>query len=98
MRICLVSARFPPQRCGVGDYTFFLACSLAESGQTVHVLTSEGDLNGELYPLPPNVHVHRIVNSWRMTALPKIISYLRSLQAEILVIQYSPHAFHRRGL
>ncbi len=98
MRVCLLSARFPPQRCGVGDYTYFLAGALARLGHDVEVLTGPGDLDESLYPLPPNVQVHRVIDSWGTGGLPEILRYLRKLAPDLLVIQYAPHAFDRRGI
>ncbi len=98
MRICLLSARFPPQRCGVGDYTYFLACALARIGFTVDVLTSKGALDEVLYPFPPSVHVHRTIGSWGPRGLPGALRYLHKLNPQVLVIQYTPHAYERRGI
>jgi glycosyltransferase involved in cell wall biosynthesis len=98
MRICLLSARFPPQRCGVGDYTYFLAVALARIGYDVHVLTSVGEVDESLYPLPPNANVHRVIRSWGTRGLPEILRHLRKLDPHVLLIQYSPHAFDRRGI
>ncbi len=98
MRICLLSARFPPQHCGVGDYTCFLAGALARIGFDVDVLTATGERDELLYPLPPNVHVHRVINDWGTKRLPYVIRYLRKLDPQVLLIQYAPHAFDRRGI
>ena len=98
MRICLLSARFPPQRCGVGDYTCFLAGALACVGHDVHVLTRAGELDEAHYPLPPNARVHRVIHNWGTGGLPEVLRYLRELAPDLLVIQYAPHAFDRRGI
>jgi len=98
MRICLLSARFPPQRCGVGDYTCFLAGALGQIGHDVDVLTGVGELDESLYPLPPNVHVHRVINDWGINRVPDVIRYLRDLGPQVLLLQYAPHAFDRRGI
>src|SRR5690242_19418076 len=98
MRICLITARFPPQRCGIGDYTFFLASALVRVGHTVDVLTGVGELDELLYPLPEGVRVHRLIGNWGASGLPGIVRHVRNLDPEALVIQYSPHAFDRRGI
>ena len=98
MKICLLSARFPPQRCGVGDYTCYLACALARVGHDVDVITCAGLVDDMLYPLPPNVHVRRVVSSWTITGLPDVLRHLRKVEPELLLIQYTPHAFQRRGI
>lgn len=98
VKICLLSARFPPQRCGIGDYTHFLGTALAAIGHEVHVLTVEGDLDLALYPLHPNLRVKRVVGSWGLRGLPAVIRWLRDMRPEVLVIEYGPHAFELRGL
>jgi glycosyltransferase involved in cell wall biosynthesis len=98
MKICLLSARFPPQRCGVGDYTCFLADALARVGHDVDVLTGAGELDESLYALPLNVRVHRVVDSWATKRLPDVITHLRKLDPQVLLIQYAPHAFDHRGI
>lgn len=98
MRICLLSARFPPQRCGVGDYTYFLAGALGSLGHEVHVLTAAGEGDSPLYPLHHRVTLHRLVSSWSAGGLPHLVSSIKRIDPQVLVIQYSPHSFDRRGL
>ncbi len=98
MHLCLLSARFPPQHCGVGDYTYFLAVALARLGHEVDVLTGAGELDESLYPLPLSVRVHRAVDSWAAKRLPDIATYLRKLGPQVLLIQYAPHALDHRGI
>src|SRR5215831_20325489 len=98
MKICILSASFPPQRNGVGDYTCFLARALAERGNEVAVLTSVGDLDNVLYPLPSGVAVHRLFKSWGVWELSGILKHLREQSPDVLLIQYVPHAFDRRGI
>src|SRR5713226_6821574 len=98
VKICLVSARFPPQRCGVGDYTCFLGRALARAGHNVDVLTGVGELDELLYPLPSNVQVHRVIGSWGSDGLRDVVRHLRNLDPQVLLIQYTPHAFDRRGI
>lgn len=98
MKICLLSARFPPQRCGVGDYTYFLANALARIGHEVDVLTAAGDLDELLYPLPASVRVHRVIANWGTRGLRALIKHIRELSPDTLLIQYTPHSFDRRGI
>jgi len=98
VRVCLVSAKFPPQRCGVGDYTAYLAGALAKIGHEVDVVTSKGDLDLTLYPSVPNVSVHRVVHTWGARGLPQLIRYIKRLDTTSLLIQYTPHSFDRRGI
>lgn len=98
MKICLLSARFPPQRCGVGDYTYSLACGLARGGHEVDVLTAVGELDESLNPLPSKVRVHRVIPTWGVNGLPNILTNIRLLRPDLLLIQYAPTAYDRRGI
>ena len=98
MRICLLSARFPPDRCGVGDYTYFLGTALARCGYDVHVLTSVGGTDHALYPADENLCVHRVVHRWGVRGIPEVLRCLGRLDPQLLLIQYAPHSFNRRGL
>ncbi len=46
MRILLVTGKFPPEPCGVGDYTARLAAELARRGHEVGVFSSKSGLGG----------------------------------------------------
>lgn len=61
-------------------------------------MTSAGQVDDALYPLPANVHVHRVVTSWRVSGLRDVLKKLWELKPEWLFIQYTPHAFQRRGI
>ncbi len=98
IRVCLCSSHFPPDRGGVGDYTYFLASALARIGYDVQVLTTVGDADPVLYPAAPGVAVHRVVKSWGLRGLPRILQTVGALESDALVIQYAPHAFDRRGI
>jgi glycosyltransferase involved in cell wall biosynthesis len=98
MRVCLLSARFPPDLDGNGDYTYFLASALARLGCDVYVLTSVGEFSHGLYPLVPELRVTRLVKSWGIRGVLDIVRAVRGLDPDVLVVQYTPHAFHPRGM
>ncbi len=97
-RVCLLSPHFPPDLSGLGDYTYCLARALTEVGYEVQVLTSVGDLDDVLYPPPRGVLVHRVVRAWGMGGLWQILRTVRRLHCDALMLQYTPHAFDRRGI
>jgi len=98
VRVALVSARFPPQSCGVGDYTYHVAAALAHQGLEVHVVTSLGTLDETLYPLPASVRIHRVVGAWEVTCLPAVVALIRRIRPDALLIQYVPHSYDPRGV
>ncbi len=97
-RLCLLSAHFPPDLSGDGDYTYFLANALARIGCDVQVITAVGEMDTVLYPLARGVRVHRVVKTWGVRGLPDLLRAVRSLRADVLVVQYAPHAFDPRGI
>jgi glycosyltransferase involved in cell wall biosynthesis len=82
----------------VGDYTYFLANSLAGAGYEVEILTGVGNLDDSLYPLHANVRVHRVIENWGVGGLNGMVSFLRTMAPQALIVQYSPHSFDRRGI
>jgi glycosyltransferase involved in cell wall biosynthesis len=93
-----LSAHFPPDLSGDGDYTYFLANALAGIGCDVQVITAVGEMDAVLYPLARDVRIHRVVKTWGVRGLPDLVRAVRSLDTDVLVVQYAPHAFHPRGV
>ncbi len=83
-RILLVCGAFPPQPCGVGDYTARLGSALAHAGIEVHVLSSELALPVE------GIHVHPLVADWTRTAsVRKVFSEaLDKIRPDMVQVQY----------
>src|SRR5262245_3156928 len=98
MRICLVAAHYPPDIDGMGDYTHFLACAIAQMGHDAHVVTSTGKRDEQLYPVPDGLLVHRVIRGWTLAQLPRIVIAIRKLQPDAVVLQYTPQAYDRRGI
>jgi len=71
----------------VGDYTYFLGVALSPLGHDVDVLTG-GQSDESLYPLPPNVQVHRVIDSREIRGLPNVLRSPRKLAAELLLVQF----------
>jgi glycosyltransferase involved in cell wall biosynthesis len=82
----------------MGDYTYFLASALAQGGCKVEVLTSVGESTSPLYPPHPGVLVHRVVQDWGVRGLPSLVETVRTLRSDTLFLQYTPHAYQRRGM
>jgi len=84
MRVLLVSAEYPPQPGGVGDYTALLAKHLAESGASVAVLTSgDGSVVDDGV-----VRVHRTVARWHWDVVRTVRATLTDERPDVLHIQY----------
>lgn len=91
MRIALLSAEYPPQCGGVGDYTRCLGRALVTRGHTVGVITGKRDKS-----LPPEhdpLALIDVVPSWDMRCWPKLATTLRVIAPDIFHIQYQTGAY-----
>ncbi|HOG46950.1 MAG TPA: glycosyltransferase family 4 protein [Anaerolineae bacterium] len=90
MNVCLVTAEYPPQAGGVGDYTRELARALQRRGAAVEVLTGSGpapdDAAGPVMPL-------RRVRGWDWRAWADLGRALGELQPQVVHIQYQAAAY-----
>ena len=98
MRVCLVCATFPPEICGVGDFTFQLARALGEAGIEVSVVTSDRGLPEDANQAPAGVIVRRPVASWTLRQLPALVRTLRAGRYDLVHVQYTPNLYGRRTL
>lgn len=88
MRILIITPSFPPQKCGVGDYTKIIAYNLAESGEEIEVVTLRNSkqfikTNSEKYL------IHSVIEKWDWSALNKIKSIIKASQPDWVNIQYA---------
>ncbi len=90
MKVMLITAKYPPQQCGIGDHTHRLAVELAKYGHDIAALTSSVGsgpvLNGQ-----GNVEVIREAFQWNFSDYARIRDYVQGRKMEIVHIQY--HAF-----
>jgi len=90
MRVCLVSAEYPPMQGGVGDCTHELGSALIGLGHQVGVVTSSqvrrtvpGSPGAEGEPA-----IYPIVSRWNWGSWKYVLDEVRTLQSNILHIQY----------
>lgn len=91
MKILFVTGSFPPQVCGVGDYTASLANALARQQNDVVVVTTA--LNGALPANQDRVRVHHEIPSWGPACLGRLAGVLRRERADIVHLQYPTQGF-----
>ncbi|MCD6289095.1 MAG: glycosyltransferase family 4 protein [Anaerolineae bacterium] len=95
MRVLMVTGEYPPMQGGVGDYTHELGVALGALGTEVHVLTSKS-ADTERPPGPegaPEPVVHARVARWGWRSWRALQSLVRSIQPEIVHIQYQAAAY-----
>ncbi len=90
MKVLLVTGSFPPDRCGVGDYSAMLCDYLNKSeGISVSVLTSSTKLqctNGD-------IEVFRDMDRWALRDLPTFVRLLRRVNADIVHLQFPSQGY-----
>jgi len=97
MRILLVAGSYPPEPCGVGDYTEKLANSLAAlKGFYVGVLTTSGSGRKSTNTSP--VELMETALKWNFFELPKLICAIRQWKPDLVHIQYPSQGFLFRRL
>ena len=89
MKICFIVGSYPPEKCGIGDYTKLLAQELKGNYvDEIHVITSScGDyLKGELRC--GDITVHALVEQWNFKALNIIKETIKSIEPDIIHFQF----------
>ncbi len=95
MRVALISAEYPPQPGGVGDYTWCLAQAVTRRGHTVVIITIR---DGQLQLLLAGSHDpqwldHRGLSGWDWRCWEATIAALDSVRPDLLHIQYQTGAY-----
>lgn len=89
LRVCLVSAEFPPMQGGVGDFTRELGIALMDLGVAVQVVTST-----QASQLPDGrLSVRPIVPGWGWGCWQKVRAEAGAWKADIINIQYQTAAY-----
>jgi glycosyltransferase involved in cell wall biosynthesis len=91
MRIALLSAEYPPQPGGVGDYTRRLALALAASDHDLTIVTSH--TNAAPAALTEPLAVQASIGGWGWRCWPESIAALAEARPHTLHIQYQTGAY-----
>jgi rfaE bifunctional protein nucleotidyltransferase chain/domain len=84
LTILLVVPTFPPDQCGVGDYTYQLALHLAAAGHRVVVLTTRRPDDGRRHPF----ELRPLIANWHFPDMKTVLDVVRELVPDIVHIQY----------
>ena len=94
LRIGLLSAAFPPDFDGIGDYTYWLASALAQSGVETSVWTSIGKQRLACEGVEVN-SFFELSKPQSVEKLPDILEKGRSI--DWLVVEYNPFGYGKWG-
>lgn len=85
MKVLLISAAFPPMRCGGADYTLRLCAELAASGLTVSAL---GPLRcADMQP--HNFELCAAIETWNWASLNRILDHVRRVKPQVVDIIFT---------
>jgi len=93
LRVALLTGSYPPEPCGVGDYTRHLVQHLtSRDGMTVEAWV------GTAWPGDQDPRIRRVFNPSWWTTLNNIWSALRAFRPHVIHIQYPTQGYGRRLL
>src|SRR5436190_5324418 len=100
MRIALLSAEYPPQPGGVGDYTRRLGEALLARGHTISVITI-ADCRLQIVALSHSATnrqstIAALQSDWGWSCWRAVIAALDALRPDVLHIQYQTGAYGMR--
>lgn len=88
MKILIITPTFPPQKCGVGDYTKIISLYLTKLEQEVEIVTIGGVK--EFYEKNArNPKVSFVIDKWNWSALKTIKRLIKDGRPDVVNIQYS---------
>jgi glycosyltransferase involved in cell wall biosynthesis len=88
-KVILLSKKYPPQKCGVADYTIQLSKHLTADAD-VCILTEKDTSQAD------NVIATNFVWSFKNTY--RLYTYIKKTKADTVVLQYVPYLFNKRGI
>lgn len=92
MRIAVVSSKLPPATGGLAGYTRAWCRQMCERGHRVVVVGPEGaELQGDAFEVTP------FAGPWAPSGAASLVNAVRSVRPDVVVVQYVPHAYSRRG-
>ena len=89
-KIAVVTGSFPPDKCGVGDYTYLLCNELSKNGFEVNVITSTDTSQKGKYNLYNNI------NEWKFKYIFNIFKDLSKINTKLVHIQYPTRAYGKK--
>jgi glycosyltransferase involved in cell wall biosynthesis len=95
VKILMVTGSFPPAKCGVGEYSYYLARALAATkDRRIGVLTSSDGESPESGI--PGVEVFRTVSGWTVGSLIPTLRFISEYRPDVVHIQYPTKGYDGR--
>lgn len=91
MEILILTPHYPPREGGTSEYVARLCEELQKHGHKIHVVTREGSASQS----PTSVEVFK--GPWSLFSLGHLLSIIRDNRPDVILLQYGPYSFNRRG-
>lgn len=99
MNVMMITGKYPPQPCGIGDYTRNLAHRLARLNHRVSVLSSAAPAAERAAPDGiDGCEVIRAVSRWDFSALRSILKAIDERSIDVLHVQYQASSFDQHQM
>jgi glycosyltransferase involved in cell wall biosynthesis len=96
MKVILIAGSYPPDQCGVGDYTKMLATALScHDNVSVTVFTNDTDRKYADHSL---VVVNPATHSWRLRDGVRLFRMIRNEKPDVIHIQYPTQGYGKQLL
>jgi len=96
MKILIISSHFPNMIGGVSDYTYFLSKYLSNDHCKIYILTSE--YNDIKKDEDTYINVNPTISKWNILGIRKIISEIKSINPDVILLQYVPYMYSKNGI
>lgn len=89
VKICMIIGSYPPEKCGVGDYTQLLCENIIYNKKDVeiHIITSN-PVDGVERKYHNRIKIHSIVDFWKFKDYKEISKAVKKIKPKIIHIQY----------
>lgn len=90
-KIIMITGSFPPDKCGVGDYTKLLCDNLSLRNYDIHIISSY-KIDSVKYD------IHSDIKDWSIKNIFKIMKLISDINPDIIHIQYPTKAYGKKLL
>lgn len=94
MKVMLVSGSIPPMKCGVGDYSSFLASSLSKQNGVSKVVVVTSNEADEIKS--NSLEVRPVIGEWNWRGILRVLREAKEIKPDIIHIQYPTRGYGRR--
>ena len=98
MRVTLVTGKYPPEPCGIGDHVHRLAAELARHKHDLSVLTSSGQPEESNFGRQEGIEIIRAIGRWDFGGYQIVLRHLKRHKTEVLHIHYQPDLYERHPM